>query len=396
MKQSDISPRRLRDKLSERARRTSHRGAIGASPIQIAAPSNASETRVRFMKYDQDLVTEHEDEDATFWEGDDSIRWIDISGLKHQDRITGICQRLNLHPLTVADIFHTDQRPKTEVSSGYVQITLRMPIEGPPFEADQLTVILGRNYVLSVRENQSESFAPVRSRLQGGGSHIRSSPGYLAYALVDLAIDSYFPILERYGDITESLEEHILTDPRDGVIREIHLLKRELLDLRHALWPLREAVNALVRDDVPNVEDKLKPYLRDCADHAFQLLDMVEVYREVAQGLVDLHLSSLSNRMNEVMKVLTIIATIFIPMTFIAGVYGMNFDRASPYNLPELSWRFGYIFAIGLMAASSTTMLFMFWRMGWIFGGKKATRRKTLSSLHQNNPDAEQRKRPDR
>ena len=367
LKRTDISPRRLRAGLAGRRRRKSRRADIGASPALIITPNDATDTRIRLLKYGPDSVTEMQDADA-FCKATDGLRWIDISGLKDQDRISDICAKLNLHSLTVADLFHTDQRPKTEISADYVQITLRMPVGGPPFDADQLTVILGHDFVLSVREQSRESFAPVRKRLHDGGTHIRESSGYLAYALIDLAIDSYFPIIERYGDITESLEEHILTEPQDGVIREIHLLKRELLDLRHALWPLREAVNALVRDDVPHIGEKLRPYLRDCADHAFQLLDMVEVYREVAQGLVDLHLSSLSHRMNEVMKVLTIIATIFIPMTFIAGLYGMNFDRASPYNLPELGWRYGYIYAVGLMATSSTAMLFMFWRMGWIFG----------------------------
>lgn len=371
MKKPDISPSRLRAKLRGRMRRQSQRADIGASPSHIIAPVGTSDTQIQLTKYGSDSVTKHETADADFWAGPDHFRWIDISGLQDQDLITNICTELNLHSLTIADLFHTDQRPKTEISAEYVQITMRTPVNGPPFEADQLTIILGRNYVLSLREHCRDSFAPVHKRLREGGTHIRTSSGYLAYALVDIAIDSYFPILERYGDITESLEEHILTDPQDGVIREIHLLKRELLDLRHALWPLREAVNTLLRDDVPNVGENLKPYLRDCADHAFQLLDMVEVYREVAQGLVDLHLSSLSNRMNEVMKVLTIIATIFIPMTFIAGLYGMNFDRASPFNLPELGWRFGYVYALGLMGLVASAMLFMFWRMGWIFKGSK-------------------------
>lgn len=323
------------------------------------------------LRYCADRVEIVEPDDPTIWQADGQFRWIDICGLQDHDQIEKICQSLNLHSLTIADLFHTDQRAKTEIAENYVQIILRMPGSGVPFEADQLTIIAGSDYVFSLREHARDCFAPVRKRLKEGGRHIRSSPGYLAYALIDMVIDSYFPILEAYGDITETLEEHILTAPQDGAIRDIHLLKRELLELRHALWPLREAVNALLRDDIPHVDDKLKPYLRDCADHVFQLLDMVEVYREVAQGLVDLHLSSLSNRMNEVMKVLTIIATIFIPMTFIAGLYGMNFDRASPFNLPELGWQYGYIYALGLMIMTALAMLFMFWRMGWIFGKSK-------------------------
>ena len=181
-------------------------------------------------------------------------------------------------------------------------------------------------------------------------------------------VESFFPVLEEQGDLIEALEERILHNPSDGAMRNIHMLKRDLLVLRHAIWPMRDALTILQRDDTPQINTDLLPYLRDCSDHAFQLLDMVEVYRETAQGLVDLQLSSLSNRMNEVMKVLTMIATIFIPMTFIAGLYGMNFDRASPYNLPELGWRFGYLYAIGLMVISAAVMLFTFWRLGWIFG----------------------------
>jgi len=323
------------------------------------------------LRYCADRVEIVEPDDPTIWQASGQFRWIDICGLQDHDQIEKICQSLNLHSLTIADLFHTDQRAKTEIAENYVQIILRMPGSGVPFEADQLTIIVGSDYVFSLREHARDCFAPVRKRLKEGGRHIRSSPGYLGYALIDMVIDSYFPILEVYGDITETLEEHILAAPQDGAIRDIHLLKRELLDLRHALWPLREAINALLRDDIPHVDDKLKPYLRDCADHVFQLLDMVEVYREVAQGLVDLHLSSLSNRMNEVMKVLTIIATIFIPMTFIAGLYGMNFDRASPFNLPELGWHYGYIYALGLMIMTASAMLFMFWRMGWILGKSK-------------------------
>ena len=370
MKSSSFKPNQLRARLGKRVRRQFSRAEIGTSPTRITTPIGASQTQIRLVRYTAEEVVEHDLNDATYWDERDDLRWVDISGLKDHDLIVDVCNRLNLHSLTIADLFHTDQRPKAEVSADYVQIVLRMPVGGPPFEADQLTIISGRNFVLSVREHSHDQFDPVRNRMQAGGSRICSSSAYLAYALIDLVIDSYFPILERYGDITENLEEHILSHPQDGVIRDIHLLKRELLDLRHALWPLREAVNALLREDVLYFEERLKPYLRGCAEHAFQLLDMVEVYREVAQGLVDLHLSSLSNRMNEVMKVLTIIATLFIPMTFIVGLYGMNFDRSFPLNLPELGWRYGYLFALGLMATSAGTMLILFYKLGWLFKKK--------------------------
>ncbi|WP_102226552.1 magnesium/cobalt transporter CorA [Acidimangrovimonas sediminis] len=291
--------------------------------------------------------------------------WIDIAGLDDVEKIQAICQRLHLHQLSVADIFNTGQRPKAEIYDGYVQIVLRQPLSMDPYIDEQLTLILGDGFVLTVQETPDDCFDPVRQRLKAGGPRIRSNPGYLAYALMDSLIDAYFPYLEAYGEHTEALEDRIL-DGEDGMVTEIHALRRELVTVRHTLWPQREAVSALLRHDVPFIDEELRTYLRDVADHSTQLIDMLEVYREVAQGLVDLHLSMLSNRMNEVMRVLTVISTIFIPMTFIAGLYGMNFTTDSPWNMPELKWHYGYLYSLGLMALSAGTMLLWFWRKGWL------------------------------
>ena len=295
------------------------------------------------------------------------FRWIDIVGLENDAEISKLAQDLGLSDLSIADLFHLDQRPHTDIDGDLVQTVLRMPVRNQPF-TDQITLVLGQDFVLTLREQRRDCLDGVRKRLAGGKGRIRNSSEYLFYSLCDAVVESFFPVLEEQGDLIEALEERILHNPSDGAMRNIHMLKRELLVLRHAIWPMRDALAILQRDDTPQINTDLLPYLRDCSDHAFQLLDMVEVYRETAQGLVDLQLSSLSNRMNEVMKVLTMIATIFIPMTFIAGLYGMNFDRASPYNLPELGWRFGYLYAIGLMVISAAVMLFTFWRLGWIFG----------------------------
>ena len=190
---------------------------------------------------------------------------------------------------------------------------------------------------------------------------------YLAYALIDALVDSYFPILENYGELIEGLEEQVIAQPEPARVARIQRLRRELLEIRRALWPQREVLSALLREDTPCIAPGTRVFLRDCADHTAQLLDMVEIHREVTSGLLDLHLSSLSTRMNEIMKVLTIIATIFIPLGFIAGLYGMNFDRkVSPLNMPELGWRFGYPFALALMLAVALAMLAYFWRSGWI------------------------------
>lgn len=342
---------------------------IGTSPVSIEPPRDAAETQVTWHRYGPDG---YDIETSRPEIHDGQLVWIDICGMQDHAEIVELATACGLSDLAIADLFHLDQRAHTDVDGDLVMTVLRMPVAGPPFEADQVTLVLGPSFVLTVREGPRDCFQSVRKRLAGGVGRIRSSSAYLFYALIDATVDTYFPMLERYGDLVEGLEERVLARPDDRAMSDIHLLKRELLDLRHALWPMREALAALQRDDTPQIDEALLPFLRDCSDHAFQLLDMVEVYRETAQGLVDLQLSSLSNRMNEVMKVLTMIATVFIPMTFIAGLYGMNFDRASPYNLPELGWRFGYPYAIGLMLASAAAMTVLFWRLGWIFrkGGR--------------------------
>ena len=359
----------LRDVQDRRNTRRSF--GIGTSPVAIEPPGDAAETTVAWHSYGTDSYGVEVTRPAP---RDDRLLWIDICGLRDHAQIAEVAASCGLSDLAIADLFHVDQRAHTDSDGDLVLTVLRMPVAGPPFEADQITLVLGTGFVLTIREGPRDCLGSVRKRLAGGTGRIRTSSGYLFSALIDAIVDTYFPILERYGDLVEGLEERILASPGDDAMRDIHLLKRELLDIRHALWPMREALAALQRDDTPQIDEPLLPFLRDCSDHAFQLLDMVEVYRETAQGLVDLQLSSLSNRMNEVMKVLTMIATIFIPMTFIAGLYGMNFDRASPYNLPELGWRFGYVYAIGLMVVSASTMLFVFWRLGLILGKRRRSR----------------------
>lgn len=356
--------RRRRDRPPKRSVRPSP----GRPPGALVSSASASPTVLDLILYDQTMIEDRRLPKPSEIPGAPAGKlWLDTCGLSDTDAIAEIGARFGLHPLAVADIVHAHQRPKTEVYGDTVLVILRAPIGGPPFESEQVSFVIGRDFLLTFQERPEDCFEPVRERLREGGPRMRGSgPDYLAYALIDAVIDSYFPILEKYGEVTEALEERVIATPDPHLVADIHLLKRELLDLRRAIWPQREAINVLLREDMPGVTDDVRTHLRDCADHSFQLLDMVEIYREVAQGLVDLHLSSLSNRMNEIMKVLTIIATIFIPMTFIAGLYGMNFDRASPWNLPELGWRFGYLYALGLMAAAAGCILAAFWRKGWI------------------------------
>jgi magnesium transporter len=288
--------------------------------------------------------------------------WVDVQGLADVELIRGVGERYGLHPLTVADVVHVHQRPKLEGHDDHLFIVLRLPDRTERMLTEQLSIVLGRDFVLTFQERPGDCFDPVRERLRRAGSGLRErGVDYLAYALIDALVDSYFPILESYGETIEVLEEQVIARPEPARVARIHRLRRELLEIRRALWPQREVLSALLREDTPCIAPGTRVFLRDCADHTAQLLDMVEIHREVTSGLLDLHLSSLSTRMNEIMKVLTIIATIFIPLGFVAGLYGMNFDpQVSPYNMPELHWRYGYFYSLAVMAAMGFGMLAYF------------------------------------
>ena len=229
-------------------------------------------------------------------------------------------------------------------------------------EAEQVSLFVGPNYVLTFQERSGDVFDPVRNRIRQGGPVLRSSgPSYLAYALLDAVIDGYYPLLETFGEKLEGLEDEIVAQPHPAVLQEIHQAKRDLLAIRRAIWPQREAVNTLIRDENPLITETVRVYLRDCYDHCVQIMDGVETYRELAGGLMDVYLSSVGNRQNEVMKVLTIMASIFIPLTFMAGIYGMNFE-----NMPELHAAWGYPLLLVVMVAVTVTMVIFFQRKGWI------------------------------
>ena len=260
------------------------------------------------------------------------------------------------------------QRPKVDIYEGYLFVVLRLPHLDKGLVTEQLAIVLGEDFVITFGERPSDGFDAVRRRLGTRHSRMRSKRvDYLAYALIDALIDAYFPILERYGELIDELEEEVVERASDGLVSQIHGLRRAVMELRRAIWPLREVLNTLTREGTPYVQPETRVFLRDCSDHVSQLLDMIEIDREVTSTLLDLHLSSLSARMNEIMKVLTIIATIFIPLGFFAGLYGMNFDpEVSPYNMPELHWRYGYFYSLAVMAAMALGMLAYFWAKGWI------------------------------
>ncbi len=307
---------------------------------------------------------------------DSEIEWVNLEGVGDAETVRRLGNRFGLHMLALEDVTNAHQRPKFEDYEEHLFLILRMPVpaataETPHsrrFQFEQVALAFGRRFVVTFQEIPGDTFDSVRKRLRTENSLIRTrGTDYLVYSLLDSVVDAYFPILEHYGELVEELEVRVVEQPSANHILQIHSLKRDLLSIRRALWPMRDLLAAMSRDDSPLICEATRLYLRDCHDHTIQLLDMVETYREISTGLIDVHLSSVSNRLNEVMKVLTIIATIFIPLTFIAGIYGMNFDpEASAWNMPELKSPYGYVGVLTLMAVIAAGLIGWFYHRGWL------------------------------
>jgi magnesium transporter len=296
------------------------------------------------------------------------VLWVTVAGLGDARLIQDLGRAFGLHPLALEDVVNVHQRPKVEEYPGNLFIVLRMPRNTDRLETEQVSLFLGEQFVITFLEDPGDCYDPVRRRIHEGSGRIRTAgAGYLAYALIDATIDAYFPVVERYAERLDALEDAMGLNPQRHLLAALHAVKHDLRTIRRVFWPLRDEMNKLLRDLPGWFGAETSVFLRDCYDHTVQILDIVETYREIGADLSDLYQSSLSNRMNEVMKVLTIIATVFMPISFIAGVYGMNFNpAASPWNMPELNWYAGYPFALGLMAAVAAAMLFFFHRRGWL------------------------------
>ena len=297
------------------------------------------------------------------------VLWIDVEGLGDADTIRVLGEVLGLHRLALEDVLNVHQRPKLEQYPGYYFIVAHTVTLGDHLETEQLSVFLGKNFVLTFQESKpGDPFESVRERIRKRHGRIRDlGVDYLAYALLDAVIDRYFPILEQYGERLENLEDEIVSSPSGDIVARIHEIRRNLLTLRRAVWPQRETFNALLREEASLVTSETRLHLRDCYDHTAQLIDLIETYRELGADLTDVYLSSISNRTNEIMRVLTVIATIFIPLTFIAGVYGMNFNtNVSPWNMPELNWFWGYPLSLLMMVAVAVGQLIFFRKKGWL------------------------------
>jgi len=258
-----------------------------------------------------------------------------------------------------------------DVFGDYIFIVLKMHrynAEDRHIDTEQVSLVLGKYFVLSFQEREGDIFEPLRSRISNSKGKVRKAgPDYLFHSIIDSVVDNYFKVLEGIGEEIEDVEENLLENPAPSTAQQIHTLKKESLFLRKSVWPLREIISNLGREDSPLIKKATRIYLHDLYDHTIQVIDTVETYRDIISGMLDIYLSSVSNRMNEIMKVLTIYAVIFIPLTFIAGIYGMNFNtEKSPFNMPELSWYFGYPFALGLMAVIGISMLVYFRRKKWL------------------------------
>ncbi len=295
---------------------------------------------------------------------DETVTWVNVGGVHKVDVLEAFGKCFGLHPLLLEDIANTDQRPKLDDYETYLFLVMKMlmPSQNGDIMVEQVSFVLGRNYVLSFQENGTDVFHSVRERLRGGKGRLRQhGSDYLLYALIDALVDQYFTVLEMLGERIEALQEQVIEDPRPNTLKDIHALKRQLLFVRRAVWPLREATHNLSRSDCPFFHDPIKVYVRDVYDHVVQIVDTIETLREMMSASLDIYLSSVSYRLNAVMRVLTVITTIFMPLTFIAGIYGMNFE-----HMPELKWPWGYPMAVGVMGLVATVMLIGFRRKKWL------------------------------
>lgn len=300
-----------------------------------------------------------------------TISWINVDGIHDTHLVEQIGSHFGMHPLVLEDIVNTGHRPKMEEAADYILVILKMLYQGKGDEelkAEQVSVLFGASWVITFQETGEDVFDTVRQRIKKTVPRIRfMAPDYLAYTLVDAVVDHYFIILESIGERIETLEDEIADNPRPESLETIRELKKQLVLMRKAVWPLREVTGALERTESTLINESTGPYIRDLYEHVIQVIDTVETYRDMVSGLLDLYHTGVSNRMNEVMKVLTVFATIFIPLGFLAGVYGMNFDTAiSPFNLPELGFRYGYLFFWGLVIIVAGGLLWFFKRKKWL------------------------------
>lgn len=348
----------------------SRRSLPGSPPGTLIVDPNAPRSVIRLMAFDPDRVVEKPIEDVQSvrsFVGQWPVTWINVAGLGDLSVITQLGDIFNLHRLALEDVINAHQRPKVEQYRDYVYIVVRVVKDDEKYSSEQISIFLGKNFVLSFQEQPGGYFDPVMDRIRAGTGRMRTAgTDHLAYALIDACIDCFFPVLERFGEAMESLEDVIVAQPDSRLTGRIQEMRQGLLTMRRVAWPLREAMSVLYREPMALIDEEERFYLRDCYDHMVQIIDLLENYRDVTSGLMEVYLTSISNRTNEIMKLLTIITAIFVPMSWIAGIYGMNFA-----HLPELQWKWGYAWAWGLMLGVALVLISYFRRKGWLGKGEQ-------------------------
>jgi magnesium transporter len=348
-------------------RKRSFKSGLPPGSLVHVGEDKRIESRVTVLDYSPTHFTEKlqpKIEECYVFRDQPTITWINVDGLHDTSIIEKLGACFGLHPLILEDILNTEQRPKTEDYESYIYIVLRMLSydgEKAGLKSEQVSLVLGHNFVLSFQEDIGDVWDPIRDRLRNNKGRIRKEGSdHLAYSLMDAVVDNYFTIMEKLGEDVEDIEEELISAPNKGTLMVVHGLKRQLIALRKSVWPLRDVVHGLQDTDNPLVTPATKIYLRDIYDHTIQVIDNIESARDIVSGMLDIYLSSVSNRLNEIVKVLTILSAIFIPLTFIAGVYGMNFDF-----MPELNQPWGYPAVLALMAAVAAGLVLYFKRKKW-------------------------------
>jgi magnesium transporter len=344
---------------------------VGVPPGALvhASENKIAKTRIILVNYDEMHLEEREikalDESIPFV-NQPTVTWVNVEGLHQAGVLEKLGECFGLHPLAVEDILNFGERPKMEDFGGYILIVLKIPYhynnKSNEIETGQISLVLGPNFVISLQERAGDVFRPIREQIKNGKGRVRKSGAdFLAYALVDSIVDTYFTVLEQIGESMESMEDEVVTNPVPETLQIIHDLKREMILMRKSVWPFREIVGRLERVELPLIQDSTKIFLSDVYDHTIEVIDTVETFRDMLSSMLDIYLSSVSNKTNEVMKVLTIIATIFIPLALIPGIYGMNFKY-----MPELGWRWGYPMVWLVMIGIGALMLIYFRKKKWL------------------------------
>ncbi|MBC8473623.1 MAG: magnesium/cobalt transporter CorA [Candidatus Omnitrophica bacterium] len=355
-------------------KKVSKSASLSPGTLVHIGEERTEKVKISIIDYGEDSFKERQGvkvEECFAFKDTPTVTWINVDGIHQVDIIEKLGKQFDIHPLVLEDIVNTSQRPKMEDFESYIFIVLKMLYcdqRDNEIKPEQVSLILGPNFVISFQEKEGDVFDSIRERIRNSKGRIRKmASDYLAYSLMDAIVDNYFVILERIGERIEGMEEELVKNSTPRTLQAIHNLKGDTIFLRKSVWPLREVIGSLEREESPLIKDTTDIFLRDLYDHTIQVIDNIETSRDMVAGMVDIYLSSISNKMNEIMKVLTIIATIFIPITFIAGIYGMNFNpEVSRWNMPELNWRFGYLFAWGVILFVVLVMLAYFRRKKWL------------------------------